>query len=76
MRGHEFPFVVAAKVTSRGSSESAAKDWHVNPAGPVSVVAATTTTPVAKCPTTSLNCAELSEATDARLALALTTVTV
>jgi hypothetical protein len=37
-------------VTSGGSRDSEVKDWHVNPAGPVSVPAVTIVTPEQKLP--------------------------
>ncbi|MGX1163120.1 hypothetical protein RKD54_004029 [Pseudarthrobacter sp. SLBN-100] len=40
------------KVTRAGSSEREAKDWHVKPAGPLSVAAVMTVSPEAKWPRT------------------------
>src|SRR5690349_10292617 len=40
------------KVTSAGSSEREEKDWHVKPAGPLSVAAVMTVSPEAKWPRT------------------------
>jgi hypothetical protein len=41
------------KLTSGGSSDSDANDWQVKPTGPSALVAVITTTPDAKCPSTS-----------------------
>ena len=47
------------KATSGGSSESEAKDWQANPAGPAASSAVMTVTPLANCPRTRRNSARV-----------------
>ena len=51
--GHVDEVRAGEKLISGGSSDSEPNDWQVNPIGPSSPAAVTTTTPVAKCPRTS-----------------------
>src|SRR4051812_8534636 len=53
IRGQVVEVRDGAKVISGGSRESDAKLWQVNPAGPSSPIAVTTTTPETKWPRTS-----------------------
>ena len=61
IRGQVDDVRAGAKVTSGGSSDSEANDWHVKPSSvPSGSRAVTTTTPVAKCPSTSRRAAGLT----------------
>ena len=61
IRGHVDDVRAGAKLTSGGSSDSEANDWHVKPSGrPSEPRAVTTTTPVAKWPSTSRSTAGLT----------------